>query len=238
MAHKGTLYMIPVTLGESSAEQVISPSAILIARSIEHFVVENEKSARHFLSAIKTTKPIRELDLKTLNTHTNSSELPSLLEPLKQGKDIGVLSEAGCPGVADPGAGLAHLAHQKGFRVVPLIGPSSILLALMASGLNGQQFRFLGYLPSDKVARIGKLKEIEKVSKVNHETQIFIETPYRNHHLLEDVIGSLNPTTLLTIASQITLPDEMIKTLSIDQWKQSPLPEINKKPTIFLILAQ
>ncbi|HQS37853.1 MAG TPA: SAM-dependent methyltransferase, partial [Methylotenera sp.] len=198
--------------------------------------VENEKTARHFLSTIKHTKPIREIVLKTLNEHTTDKELPVLLNALMSGKNVGLMSEAGCPGIADPGAKLAALAHQKGIRVAPLVGPSSILLSLMASGLNGQRFTFLGYIAADKNSRITQLKEIEKRSRLQ-ETQIFIETPYRNQHMLEDILANCNAETRLCIACNISLADEYIVTKRIKEWKQNPLPDLHKRPTVFLLLA-
>ena len=237
----GTLYLIPVTLGDDNIAALLPaslpPDVIKIAQTLEHFVVESEKSARQFLSAIKTTKPVRELTLNLLNEHTLDKDVAALLAPLLAGKDVGLMSDAGCPGVADPGARLVALAHQKGIRVVPLVGPSSILLSLMASGLNGQQFAFLGYLPVDKAQRVQKLKEIEKRAQTHKETQIFIETPYRNIHMLEAILSTCNANTRLCIASQISLPDEMIATKTISQWKQSALPDLHKKPTVFLLLA-
>ena len=196
-----------------------------------------EKSARHFLSTIKTVKPVRELTLNLLNEHTLDKDVSALLTPLLAGKDVGLMSDAGCPGIADPGAKLVELAHQKGIRVAPLVGPSSILLSLMASGLNGQSFAFLGYLPVDKQARNLKLKEIEKRSQTHKETQIFIETPYRNQHMLEAIISTCNTNTRLCIASQISLEDEFVVTKRISEWKQSVLPELHKRPTVFLLLA-
>ena len=233
----GTLYLIPVTLGDDNVAQVLPPNVVAIAQQLDTFVVETEKPARHFLSTIKTAKPVRELSLHLLNEHTEDKSLPDLLKPLLAGKDIGLMSDAGCPGVADPGARLVALAHQKGIRVVPLVGPSSILLALMASGLNGQQFAFLGYLPVDKTERIQKLKEIEKRAQTHNETQIFIETPYRNQHMLEALLSTCNANTRLCIASQVSLADEFIVTKSISGWKQSTLPELHKKPTVFILLV-
>ena len=232
----GTLYLIPVTLGDDNINQVLPPEVVKIAQNIENFVVESEKSARHFLSTIKTAKPVRELTLNLLNEHTDDKTIPDLLKPLLAGQDVGLMSDAGCPGVADPGSKLVALAHQKGLRVLPLVGPSSILLSLMASGLNGQQFAFLGYLPVDKVQRALKLKEIEKRAQTHHETQIFIETPYRNMHMLEAILSTCSAKTRLCIASQVSLPDEMIATKTISQWKQSVLPDLHKKPTVFLLL--
>ena len=232
----GTLYLIPVTLGDDNIAQALPANVVATAQQLDTFVVETEKPARHFLSTIKTVKPVRELALHLLNEHTEDKALPDLLKPLLAGKDVGLMSDAGCPGVADPGARLVALAHQKGIRVVPLVGPSSILLALMASGLNGQQFAFLGYLPVDKTERANKLKEIEKRAQTHNETQIFIETPYRNMHMLEAILSSCHANTRLCIASQVSLPDEMIVTKSISQWKQSTLPDLHKKPTVFLLL--
>ena len=237
MANFGTLYLIPVTLGDDNISQVLPPDVVKIAQNLENFVVESEKSARHFLSTIKTVKPVRELTLNLLNEHTLDKNVSALLTPLLAGKDVGLMSDAGCPGIADPGAKLVALAHQKGVRVMPLVGPSSILLSLMASGLNGQQFAFLGYLPVDKQARNLKLKEIEKRSQTHKETQIFIETPYRNQHMLEALLNTCNANTRLCIASQVSLLDEMIVTKTIDQWKQSALPDLQKKPTVFLLLV-
>ena len=236
----GTLYLIPVTLGDDIAALLpasLPPHVIKIAQNLESFVVESEKSARQFLSAIKTAKPVRELTLNLLNEHTQDKDIAALLAPLLAGKDIGLMSDAGCPGVADPGAKLVALAHQKNIKVVPFVGPSSILLSLMASGLNGQQFAFLGYLPVDKQARNLKLKEIEKRSQAHNETQIFIETPYRNQHMLEAILSTCNANTRLCVACHVSLQDEVIVTKRISEWKQSTLPGLNKKPTVFLLLA-
>ena len=233
----GTLYLIPVTLGDDNIAQVLPVPVVQIAQQLEIFVVENEKTARHFLSTIKTVKPVRELTLFTLNEHTLDKEVATLLAPLIAGNDVGIMSEAGCPGVADPGAKLVELAHRKGIKVVPLVGPSSILLGLMASGLNGQQFTFLGYLPVDKSARNLRLKEIEKRSQVQNETQIFIETPYRNGHMLEAILASCNGNTRLCIACNVSLTTELIITKTIADWKKSPLPDLHKQPTVFLLLA-
>ena len=237
----GTLYLIPVTLGDEDIAALLPnslpPNAITSAQKLEHFVVETEKPARQFLSAIKTAKPVRELSLNLLNEHTLDKDVAALLAPLLAGHDVGLMSDAGCPGIADPGAKLVALAHQKGIKVVPFVGPSSILLSLMASGLNGQQFAFLGYLPVDKLARNNNLKEIEKRSQTHNETQIFIETPYRNQHMLEAILSSCNANTRLCVASQVNLPDEMIVTKRISEWKQSTLPDLNKKPTVFLLLV-
>ncbi len=206
----GTLYMIPVTLGDDNLSYVIPADVIQLVKGLEYFVVENEKSARRFLGSVKTNKPVRELNFQLLNEHSAEKDLPELIAPLLAGHNVGMLSEAGCPGIADPGATLAALAHRKGIKVSPLVGPSSILLSLMASGFNGQQFTFLGYLPSDKAARVIKLKEIEKQSEHLNETQIFIETPYRNQHMLEDILASCSANTKLCIARNVSLEVELV----------------------------
>jgi 16S rRNA (cytidine1402-2'-O)-methyltransferase len=237
----GTLYLIPVTLGDDNITALLPkslpPEVVKIAQNLEHFVVETEKPARQFLSAIKTAKPVRELSLNLLNEHTLDKDVAALLAPLLAGKDVGLMSDAGCPGIADPGAKLVALAHQKNIKVVPFVGPSSILLSLMASGLNGQQFAFLGYLPVDKIARNAKLKEIEKRSQTHKETQIFIETPYRNQHMLEAILSVCQPNTRLCVACDISLESEMIVTKTIATWKKSPLPDLHKRPTVYLLLA-
>lgn len=233
----GTLYLIPVTLGDDIISKALPQDAVAIAQRLETFVVENEKTARRFLGAIKPLKPVRELQMLTLNEHTTEKELPALLAPLLEGQDIGLMSEAGCPGIADPGAQLAALAHKKGIRVAPLVGPSSILLSLMASGLDGQRFSFLGYIPSDKAARVQKLRELEQDSRKRRETQIFIETPYRNQHMLEDILATCNAESRLCVACNVSLDSEMILTKRVADWKKSPLPDLHKKPTVFLLLA-
>ena len=233
----GTLYMVPVTLGDDNLSYVIPADVIKLIQSLEYFVVENEKSARRFLGSVKTNKPVRELNFQLLNEHSAEKDLPALIAPLLAGHHVGMLSEAGCPGIADPGATLAALAHRKGIKVAPLVGPSSILLSLMASGFNGQQFTFLGYLPSDKAARINKLKDIEKQSQRLNETQIFIETPYRNQHMLEDILASCGANTKLCIARNVSLETEFVVSKTIAEWKKSELPDLHKQPTVFLLLA-
>ncbi len=233
----GTLYMVPVTLGDDNLSYVIPDDVMKLVQNLEYFVVENEKSARRFLGSVKTNKPVRELNFQLLNEHSAEKDLPALIAPLLAGNDVGMLSEAGCPGIADPGATLAALAHRKGIKVAPLVGPSSILLSLMASGFNGQQFTFLGYLPSDKAARINKLKDIEKQSQRLNETQIFIETPYRNQHMLEDILASCGTNTKLCIARNVSLETEFVVSKTIAEWKKSELPDLHKQPTVFLLLA-
>ena len=210
---------------------------MLFRSGLDEFIVENEKTARHFLGVIKHPKPIREITLKTLNKRTEDKDISKLLATLIIGKNIGLMSEAGCPGVADPGAKLAALAHKKGIRVAPLVGPSSILLSLMASGLNGQRFAFLGYIAVEKAARTKELKTIEHKSKTRKETQLFIETPFRNQHLLEDILATCDSETELCIACNISMSDEYIVTKRIRAWRQTELPNLHKKPTVFLILG-
>ena len=233
----GTLYLIPVTLGGDKLSAVLPAQVLDITRQLDTFVVENEKSARQFLSLVKTTKPVRELTMLTLNEHTSEKEMPALLAPLIQGQDVGLISEAGCPGIADPGADLVKLAHQKGVKVIPMVGPSSILLALMASGMNGQHFTFLGYLPAEKSSRIQKIREIEKRSQQQAETQIFIETPYRNQHLLQDILDTCRNETRLGLACNISLENEFIQSRPIAEWKKLTLPDLHKQPTVFLLLG-
>lgn len=233
----GTLYLIPVTLGDDQICKALPPDVVAIAQRLDTFVVENEKTARRFLGAIKTHKPVRELTLLTLNEHTTDKELPALLEQLLAGGDVGLMSEAGCPGIADPGARLAALAHKRSIRVAPLVGPSSILLALMASGLDGQRFTFHGYLPSEKTGRVQKLREIEQESRKQRETQIFIETPYRNQHLLEDILATCNGETRLCVARNVSLETELIASRRIAEWKAAAAPDLHKQPTVFLLLA-
>ena len=233
----GTLYMVPVTLGDDNLSYVIPTDVMQLVQNLEYFVVENEKSARRFLGSVKTHKPVRELNFQLLNEHSVEKDLPALIAPLLAGHNVGMLSEAGCPGIADPGALLAALAHKKNIRVTPLVGPSSILLGLMASGFNGQQFTFLGYLPSDKAARVNKLKEIEKQSQCLNETQIFIETPYRNQHMLEDILASCAANTKLCIAKNVSLETEFVVSKTIAEWKKTELPDLHKQPTVFLLLA-
>lgn len=233
----GVLYLIPVTLGDDVITKALPPDVVSIAQKLDTFIVENEKTARRMLGLIKTAKPVRELTLLTLNEHSTEKALPALVTPLLAGKDVGLMSEAGCPGIADPGAKLAELAHRKGIRVVPLVGPSSILLALMASGFNGQRFTFLGYLPSEKAARVQKLKEIEKNSQRNFETQIFIETPYRNQHMLEAILAACHPATRLCVACNISIATESIISKPISAWRSAALPDLHKQPCVFLLLA-
>ncbi|MCK9200205.1 MAG: SAM-dependent methyltransferase [Gallionella sp.] len=234
----GTLYLIPCTLGDTPAEQVLPQHVIDIARRLKHFVVEQPKTTRQFLSALKPEHPIQSLHFATLNEHTESRELEGLLAPLLAGEDVGIVSEAGCPGIADPGADLVNLAHRRGIRVVPLVGPSSILLALMASGLNGQCFAFHGYLPIAEADRNKTIAALEAESAKRKQTQMFIETPYRNEKLFAALLTRCRPQTLLCVACDITLPSELIQTRSVEQWKSQPPPQLNKRPSLFLLLAR
>jgi 16S rRNA (cytidine1402-2'-O)-methyltransferase len=232
---KGKLYLIPVTLGENSElSQSIPAFNQQIINSIDEYVVENEKTARRCLKQMGITKPLQELILYTLNEQTPIENIRGYLNATDEGKNIGLLSEAGCPGVADPGAALVKLAHSKNIPVVPLVGPSSILLALMASGMNGQNFCFNGYLPKEQKERIAKIKELERLALKNDQTQLFIETPYRNNHIIEDVLNSCSDDTSFCIACDITLATEFIKTQTIREWKKQK-PDINKRPALFII---
>ena len=233
----GTLYLVPCTLGDTPAEQVLPQHVIDIARNLKHFVVEQPKTARQFLSALKPEHPIQSLHFATLNEHTESRELAEMLIPLLAGEDVGIISEAGCPGIADPGADLVNLAHRHNIRVVPLVGPSSILLALMASGLNGQCFAFHGYLPIEESERKKAISALEIESARRKQTQMFIETPYRNEKMFGALITHCRPQTRLCVATDITLPGETILTRSISQWKSHPMPQMNKRPSLFLLLA-
>lgn len=230
----GKIYLIPTTLGESEISNVIPDYVKSVINKIDEFIVENEKSARHYLKKAGINKPLQEVILKPLNKHTSPEEYTAYLKPTLEGKNIGIISEAGCPAIADPGSEIVKLAHQKNIEVIPLVGPSSILLSLMASGFNGQNFSFNGYLPIDKNERSRKIKELEKLVQQKNQTQLFIETPFRNNALIADLINNCNGNTLLCIACDITLPTEFIKTKSIADWKKSP-PDIHKRPAIFLL---
>ncbi len=233
----GTLYLIPVPLGPVSPETQLHPAVLATIRPLTHFVVEQAKTARAFLKAAGTDTPLQLLQLEELNEHTRSNAINRLLDPLRNGHDIGLLSEAGCPAVADPGADLVALAQQENIRVVPLVGPSSLLLALMGSGLNGQRFSFQGYLPAKDVDRSKTLKELESESRKRKQTQLFIETPYRNQAMFDAVLQHCQPSTRLCVATDLTLPAESIRTRTIAQWKKETPPEIERRPTVFLILA-
>ena len=232
--HKGSLYLIPTRLGDNAPLEVLPISIKKIIESIDEYIVENEKTARRFIKKISSGKSQSSLIIHILNKYTEASELPTFLNACKQGKSVGLLSEAGCPGIADPGADVVKIAHENNIRVIPLVGPSSILLALMSSGMNGQSFTFNGYLPIDRSERKNKLKQLERISTEQNQSQIFIETPYRNNKMLEDICAILQNQTRVCIACDITLPTEYIKTKTVTEWKQVTV-DLHKRPAIFII---
>jgi len=232
--NRGKLYLIPTTLGETSALEVIPLSVKKVIEAVDYYIVENEKSARRFIKKISPGKSQPKLQITLLNKYTDELELPSYLEPCFEGISIGLLSEAGVPGVADPGADVVKIAHQKNIQVVPLVGPSSILMAVMASGMNGQNFAFNGYLPIEQKQRKQEIKRLERLSADTGQTQVFIETPYRNNKMLLDIVNTVSPETKLCIACDITLPTEFILTRPASFWK-SNLPDLHKRPAIFVI---
>jgi 16S rRNA (cytidine1402-2'-O)-methyltransferase len=230
----GNLYLIPTRLGDNAPLEVLPISVKKIIESVDYYIVENEKTARRFIKKISSGKSQASLKINILNKYTEPNELPSFLEACQSGKSVGLLSEAGCPGIADPGAEIVKIAHQKNIRVIPMVGPSSILLALMSSGMNGQSFTFNGYLPIEKGERKTKLKQLERVSFDQNQSQIFIETPYRNNKMLEDICSALQNQTRLCVACDITLPTEYIKTKTVDEWKRTTV-DLHKRPAIFVI---
>jgi 16S rRNA (cytidine1402-2'-O)-methyltransferase len=241
----GTLYLIPNSLGPGALDEVLPASVRQTTAQLDYFIAENAKTARAFLKLVSTThplgKPLQEIEIRELNINTAASELPALLAPLLAGRNAGLVSEAGVPAVADPGADLVRLAHQKNIPVKPLVGPSSILLALMASGLNGQSFAFQGYLPTDSGQRANRLRQLEQRSRQEKQTQIFIETPYRNKAMLEAIANHCTSSTLLTVATDLTLATETVRTQPVQIWKNEitagRFPDFKKKPTVFLLLA-
>ncbi len=230
----GKLYLIPTTLGDTNALEVMPISVKKVVEIVKTFIVENEKTARRSIKAISSGKSQSSLILHLLNKYTDIADIPGYLEPCMQGESVGLLSEAGVPGVADPGAEVVKVAHQKGIQVVPLVGPSSILMAMMASGMNGQNFAFNGYLPIDAKQRKQELKRLERLSADQGQTQIFIETPYRNNKMLEDIVNTVHPDTQVCVACDITLPTEYIMTKSASLWKTNT-PDLHKRPAIFII---
>jgi len=232
--HIGKLFLIPTPLGDGETESVIPQGTLDVLRTLNIFIVEELRTARRYLKKAGINTPIDDLTFFELNEHTPETDIPALLQPILKGNNIGLLSEAGAPAVADPGANLIALAHSQHIEVVPLVGPSSLLLALMASGLNGQSFTFNGYLPVKSLERQQRIRQLENRSIDWQQTQIFIETPYRNHALLNDLLLSCAPNTLLCIAANITMPDEYIHTKTITEWKKTTVA-IHKKPCIFLI---
>lgn len=230
------VYVIPSLLGDSAPERVLPSYNLEVIKNIDYFVVENEKSARRFIKTLLPEKVQAELQIEILNKHTPDLEIPALLAPLKNGNSIGIISEAGMPGIADPGARLVWAAHQNNTPVVPLIGPSSIFLALAASGFNGQAFSFHGYLPIDKRERKQALSKLENKSRKEGSAEIFMETPYRNNKFLEDIQNSLSPNTRLCVACDISLETEFIFSGSIQQWKSKSI-DLHKRPAIFVLQA-
>lgn len=231
---QASLFLIPVTLGETEHSRVLPEYNREVILGIKHFVVENIRTARRFLKKTEPAIVIDDLRFYELNKHTSPEDVAGYLLPLSKGESVGVISEAGCPAVADPGADVVAIAQQKGYPVVPLVGPSSILMAVMASGFNGQSFAFHGYLPIDANERTAVLKKLEARVYAENQTQLFIETPYRNNKLAEELLRTCRPSTKLCIASDITCEGEYIRTKSIKAWT-GKLPDLNKKPTIFLI---
>lgn len=234
MEGKGKLYLIPTTLGDNEPLEVLPYSVRLIIEELDYFIVENQKTARRFIKRIVPKKSQPSLILKSIDKYADALEVTKYLDICEEGISIGLLSEAGVPAIADPGAEVVKLAHQKNIQVVPLVGPSSIILAMMASGMNGQNFAFNGYLPIDSFERKKVIKQLEKQSFEKNQSQIFIETPYRNGKMLDDLKSALSPQTDLCIATDITLATEYIKTMSIDRWNKEQ-PDLHKRPTIFII---
>lgn len=230
----GKLYLIPTTLGDNNPLEVLPLTVKETIDKLDTFIVENEKSARRFIKKIAPNKKQASLKLFLLNKHTDPTDLPGFIENCTLGLNVGLLSEAGCPAIADPGADIVAIAHQKNIQVIPLVGPSSIILALMGSGMNGQSFAFNGYLPIDKNARKSELLRLEKVSFQQNQSQLFIETPYRNNAMLEDICKSLNDNTLVCIACDLTLETEFIKTKTVRDWKKNSA-DLHKRPALFII---
>tara|TARA_B100000949_G_C14255263_1_gene440161 strand:+ start:140 stop:853 length:714 start_codon:yes stop_codon:yes gene_type:complete len=231
---KGNLYLIPCTLGDTPPLEVLPLLVKKAVEHIDHYIVEHEKTARRFIKSIVPRKSQPDLQFQLINKFTDESEIPQMLSPCLEGLDVGVISDAGCPGIADPGASVVEQAHLQGIKVVPLVGPSSILMAMMASGFNGQNFAFNGYLPIDKKERKTTIKRLEKLSLEYEQSQLFIETPYRNNQMLESLTTALHPQTKICVACDITLPTEFIKTDTAENWKNKKV-DLNKRPTLFII---
>lgn len=234
---KGRLYLIPVPLGVTPLPSVLPAATIERAQQLTHFVAENAKSARAFLKALPSLTALQQIEIRELSEHTPAAALPDLLAPLLAGVDVGLISEAGCPAVADPGANLVALAHSQDIEILPLVGPSAILLALMGSGLSGQNFAFHGYLPAKEEARKKRIRELEKDSLQEKRTQIFIETPYRNRQMLEALLGVCASSTRICVATDLSLESELIAMRTSAQWRRQALPEIDRRPTVFLLQA-
>ena len=229
------LYLIPCTLGDTSVEQVLPPYNREVILQLRHFIVEEVRTARRFLKAVDKAIDIDALTFSPMGKHADAALFRSYLQPLVQGESIGIISEAGCPAVADPGADIVAIAQTLGLRVVPLVGPSSIILAVMASGMNGQSFAFNGYLPIDSGRRTATIKRLEARAWAEDQTQLFIETPYRNAQMHAELLRTLCPDTRLCVAAGLTTSDEWVRTLTVAQWKKEALPDLHKTPAIFLI---
>lgn len=238
------LYLIPVTLGETPIDQVLPPHNREVIVGIRHFIVENVRSARRFLKKVEPAIDIDSLTFYELNQHTDRNHIDHYLDPIKGGEPVGIISEAGCPAVADPGADVVAIAQRRGIKVVPLVGPSSMILSVMASGLNGQSFAFHGYLPIEEGARVNRLKQLESRAHAERQTQLFIETPYRNGKLMMTLLGCLRPQTRLCLAQNITCPDEHIVTRTVAEWRklipagasdEQVQKHVARVPSIFLI---
>lgn len=234
MNPQGKLYLIPCTLGDTAPLEVLPLLVKKAVEEIDHYIVEHEKNARSFIKSIVPKKSQPDLHFSLINKYTEDSDIPNMLDPCLNGIDMGVISDAGCPGIADPGAAIVEQAHLKGIKVVPLVGPSSILMAMMASGFNGQNFAFNGYLPIDKQDRKKEIKRLERLSEEQNQSQLFIETPYRNNPFLESLINTLHPQTKLCVACDITLSTEYIKTYTAKEWKKIKV-DLSKRPTLFII---
>jgi 16S rRNA (cytidine1402-2'-O)-methyltransferase len=235
---RGTLYLIPVPLGDCGPQSVLPDDVLHVACGLRYFIVENAKSARAELKRFGSTHPIREIDIRELPRNPLAADVDSLLAPLLAGLSAGLMSEAGAPAVADPGALLVRAAHTRGIRVAPLVGPSSILLALMASGLNGQRFAFQGYLPVREPERGNRIAQLERESGREGLTQIFIETPYRNVALFHALLKTCKSDTLLCVAVDMTTPHEHVDTKSVESWRETAAPPLDKRPAVFLMLAR
>jgi 16S rRNA (cytidine1402-2'-O)-methyltransferase len=233
----GVLYLIPVPLGNLPPEAVLPPAVLQRVLALDCFVAENAKSARAFLKAAGVRRPLAEIAISEIDTETTSEAVESLLQPLQSGRDVGLISEAGCPGIADPGAALVLAAHRQGIHVHPMVGPSSLLLSVMAAGLNGQSFAFCGYLPVKEAERAKRIQELEETSRKLRQTQLFIETPFRNQAMFATLLKTCRPGTLLSVARELTLPDEWIMTRPVAEWSKQPAPDLERRPTVFLLLA-
>ena len=232
----GKVYLIPTTLGDNAPLEVLPISIKRTIENIDHYIVENEKTARRFIKKVSPGKSQADIEIETINKYTDPAVIPSFLDPCIHGDNVGVLSEAGCPGIADPGADVVRVAHEKRIQVVPLVGPSSILMAMMSSGMNGQNFAFNGYLPIEAPERKAMIKRLERLSREMGQSQIFMETPYRNDKLLAELTKTLQRSTRLCIATDITLPTEFIQTKIVHEWKELDI-DLNKRPTIFIVQA-